>query len=69
MICSKSRPKTMDENNVLELHFFKKKKKNIKIQNLLHGGGASSLASTGEGRVLALSSMLTSSDLFGGESL
>ena len=26
-ICSKSRPKTMDETNVLELHFFKTKTK------------------------------------------
>ena len=52
----------MDKNNVLELHFFKKKK-NIKIQNLLHAGGASSLASAGRGRVLASSSMLTSSEL------
>ena len=63
-ICSKSRPKTMDETNVLELHFFKKKikNKNIKIQNL-HVGGVLSLASTGGGRVLASSSILTSSEL------
>ena len=61
MICSKSRPKTMDETNVLELHFFKKKK--IKIQNLLHAGGASSLASVGGGKVLVSSSILTSSEL------
>ena len=40
-----------------------KKKKNIKIQNLLHAGGASSLASIGGGKVLASSSMLTSSEL------
>ena len=51
----------MDETNVLELHFFKKIK--IKIQNLLHAGGASSLASAGRERVLASSSMLTSSEL------
>ena len=58
----------MDETNVLELHFFKKKKKqtkneNIKIQNLLHVGRVSSLASAGGRRVLASSSILTSSEL------
>ena len=51
--------------NVLELHFFKEKKnnKNIKIQNLFHTRGVPSLASAGGGRVLASSSMLTSSEL------
>ena len=54
----------MDETNVLDLHFLRKKqKKNIKIQNLFHAGGVSSLASTRGGRVLASSSILTSSEL------
>ena len=41
----------------------KTKNKNIKIQNLLHVRGVSSLASAGGGRVLALSLILTSSEL------
>ena len=32
-ICSKSRPKTMDEINVLKLHFLKKKKTAKAIEN------------------------------------
>ena len=47
------------------LNYISFKKKNIKIQNLLHAGGASSLASAGGERVLASSSMLTSSKLVG----
>ena len=54
----------MDETNVLELHFFFFLKKNIKIQSVVFmREGASSLASTGGGRVLASSSMFTSSKL------
>ena len=52
----------MDETNVLELHFLKKKKK--KRKNIsLHVGGVLSLASAGGGRVIASSSILTSSEL------
>ena len=54
-ICSKSRPKTMDDTNVLQLHFLKKKKsKSNRKLNYLHAGG---------GKVLASSSMFTSSEL------
>ena len=49
--------------NYISLKKKKKTKNNIKIQNLLHARGASSLASAGRGRVLASSSMLTSSEL------
>ena len=45
------------------LNYISLKKKKIKIQNLLHAGGASSLASVGGGRMLASSSILTSSEL------
>ena len=66
-ICSTSRPKTMDEIKVLELHFsFLKKKKERKkkvkhIKSRLQAGGTSSLTSAGGGRVLASSLMFTSS--------
>ena len=57
-ICLKPRPKTLDETNVLELHFLEKKKKQKqkqqKIKLSLHAGG---------GSVLASSSMLMSSEL------
>ena len=57
-ICSQSRPKTMDDINVLQLHFLKKKKKknsksNRKLNYVYAGGG----------KVLASSSMFTSSEL------
>ena len=70
-ICSKSRPKTMDKIRVLELHFSflkkkreKERKKKFKhIKSRLQAGGASSLTSAGEGKVLASSSIFTSSKL------
>ena len=61
----------MDEIRVLELHFsFLKKKKEKerkkkfkRIKSRLQAGGASSLTSAGGGRVLASSSIFTSSEL------
>ena len=63
----------MDEIRVLKLHFYflkkekkKKKKERKKVKNIksrLQAGGASSLTSAGGGRVLASSSIFTSSEL------
>ena len=66
----------MVEIRVLELHFSflkkkkkrerreKERKKKVKhIKSRLQAGGASSLTSVGGGRVLALSSIFTSSEL------
>ena len=70
-ICSKSRPKNMDEIRVLELHFSflkkkreKERKKKFKhIKSRLQAGGPSSLTSIGGGRVLASSSIFMSFEL------